>query len=346
MESGLNLELSIDERTFRFELCRNQGLQWGAAVIDQWWMPITVLYGQRQARRSGNSNHQVVIEYYWAACQREQAGHVRSAMERYLLASLLPEMRSAGSRRIFDDAFMRPGGRSVRIREVHELNTLLSQSREKSFSADEFHSETSKLLSPVEFPLGIQATHRQLSSQLLDDACCHLEQHGNQIKAVAMIRDHWKDLMSRFSRRSEFVTEKTVLDALTYEARAALHHCYAVVWASLIPTLAQERGLDPISLRFLAFWHMSPVEESRSTANHCWSLFHGHAFGLHPGTSRFLLTSVGQEMMGCWLVDEDRHVAYGRLLHGLYIAIYDYSERRRQSTDNRRQQGLSQRSGR
>jgi len=152
-----------------------------------------------------------------------------------------------------------------------------------------------------------------------------------------MIRSRWQDLMRRFSRRRGFVTEKTVLDALTYEARAALHHCYSVVWASLIPTLEQEHGLDPISSRFLAFWHMSPVDESLSTESHCWSLFHGHVFGLHPGVSRFLLTPVGQELMGCWLVDGDRDVADGRLLHGLYTALYDYSERRRQSADDRHQ---------
>ena len=77
------------------------------------------------------------------------------------------------------------------------------------------------------------------------------------------------------------------------------------------------------------FWHTSRVIQ-------CQSLFHGHVFGLHPGTARFLLTATGRELMGDWLQDTCNDVAHSRLLHGLFFSLYEYSNRRSESAADRR----------
>jgi hypothetical protein len=69
-----------------------------------------------------------------------------------------------------------------------------------------------------------------------------------------------------------------------------------------------------------------------------WSLFHGHVFGLHPGTARFLLTSTGRQLMGDWLSHLEEVTQYQQLLNGLFISISDYNRRRIDERSSRRQQ--------
>jgi hypothetical protein len=52
------------------------------------------------------------------------------------------------------------------------------------------------------------------------------------------------------------------LNLFGYECKAAFYTCYANAWVGLIPWLRANRGLDPLSERFLRFWHNQnqPVE--------------------------------------------------------------------------------------
>ncbi len=329
MESGLRQTLSVGSENFEFELCRKQNVPFGPVDVDQWWMEVTPLYAQRQNRRLQSRNHGQVIEHYWASCRQEQATLERDAQERFLLASLLPRMRSQGSRRVFDDAFLRAGRRVDQEREVQILNGLLHGSREKGLTMEEFHDNSLMLLRSAKWSPELRQKYESLSATLLDKACHSLSRHSNTGAAIEMARVQWDSLMRQFGRRSRCDQEKLVLDVISYESRAAFHHCYSNVWYyGLLPKLNRDHGVNEESLLFMYFWHTSRVIQRQS-------LFHGHVLGLHPGTARFLLTATGRELMGDWLQDTCNDVAHSRLLHGLYLSLYDYSNRRSESAADR-----------
>ena len=154
--------------------------------------------------------------------------------------------------------------------------------------------------------------------------------------SAKFIREHVQN--EAFARRSGNAGRKLVLDMLSYEARAAFHQCYTVVWCALIPYLVEKAKLSFESFGFLAFWHRDQVDSSSIEQGTCVSLFHGHVFGLHPGGGLFLQTEAGRELMGEWLQNPESAAYFGRLLHGLYVAIYDYVERRQTAAAARRRQ--------
>ena len=341
METGLRQSLSVGKENFEFELCRKENTPLGPVDVDQWWMDVTPLYAQRQCRKLQSRNHLQVIKYYWAICRQDNATRERDAQEQFLLAALLPGMRSQGSRRVFDDAFLKAGKKAEQAREVLILDDLLQNNRGKSLSREDFHHQSLVLLRSSEGTAGFRPMYHKLSEELLNEACRCLSRGSDTGDAVAIVQVQWSALMQRFGRRSRCDEEKLVLDVLSYEARAAFHHCYSVVWCGLRLKLAKDYGLSEQSLIFLSLWQTSPVSQERSSAEHCWSLFHGHVFGLHPGAARFLLTATGRELLGGWLQDVENDVTYGRLLNGLYHSIYDYSERRSQSAADRGPQARS-----
>ena len=338
MEAGLRESLRIGDQTFTFVLCRKPKEFFGTVPVDQWWMEVTPLYAQRQNRKLQSRNHRQVIDCYWAICQAEQATGEREAQERFLLASLLPHMRSQGSRKVFDDAFLKAGRRDVQVQEVAELENLLYAGRNVCLSRDDFHEQTLELLRDISPLPEFEVMKNGLSSQLLDDACKHLRRGLSPLEGIEIAKTAWDQMHRQFGRRAHCELQKLVLDALSYEARAAFHHCYSRVWFALTLSLQRRCQLSEQSAFFLIFWNTSEVARLRTMSVGIWSLFHGHVFGLHPGTARFLLTSTGRQLMGDWLSHLEEVTQYQQLLNGLFISISDYNRRRIDERSSRRQQ--------
>ena len=198
MERGLHQTLSVGSENFEFELCRKQNVPFGPVDVDQWWMEVTPLYAQRQNRRLQSRNHGQVIEHYWAKCLQEEATLERDAQERFLLASLLPRMRSQGSRRVFDDAFLRAGRRVDQEREVQILDGLLRGSRDKGLTLEESDDKTLKLLRSAAWPPELQQKYASLNATLLDEACHSLCRNG-------LPHDSWAREMKSILSREEIV---------------------------------------------------------------------------------------------------------------------------------------------
>src|SRR3954453_22051595 len=144
--------------------------------------------------------------------------------------------------------------------------------------------------------------------------------------------------MRSVGRRGGQALPKQVLDVLSYEARAALHRCYSAVWAMLLlPHLGRKHALSPESQAFLRLWHLDQVSESALGEAAYFHLFHGHVFALHPACGEFLRTEAGRGLMGRWLLRPSEG-AFGRLLHGLYVAAVHYQGQREQLTSDRKKQ--------
>jgi hypothetical protein len=303
-----------------FDLCVKRGQQLGPIEVDHWWMDVRRLYAQRRSAKS--HNRRAILRYYWEAVRSQKAEHEPIAQERLLLSELLPVMRSQGSRTIFKDAKLRRDRTSVDQQVT--LEAMLAANRRR-YTNSEFTEVSRSALARTAFPPGTQVIYNAMKSQLLEEAKTLLKQ-DKMDWALDCLSAKWKSVQKTIGRRQGHAQEKIVLDALSYEARAAFHDLYSVAWIALIQGVLPHDGLSSQSAEFLEFWHTSITHPT--TGQH---LFHGHVLGLHPACGPILQTPTGRRLMGEWLLRHD-HESYGLLLGGLVIAIDFY----RSLSDERR----------
>jgi hypothetical protein len=259
-----------------------------------------------------------------------------------LLARLLPYARSQGSRRIVADAYLdrqSRGGREERKPTVKALNQLLQSARTESTTPLSFSRRTADVIGPPVLGPELIATYQACCKELFEPAVTVLV--ADKKAAVAQMLARWQGLMRTVGRRRGRAVEKQVLDVLSYEARIALDRCYSAAWDMLLlPHLTERYHLSSETVAFLRLWHLDQASKSNLGDQAYFHLFHGHAFALHPATALFLSTSVGRELVGSWLARGCSKRAYGRLLHGIMIAVYHYAGIRDDAAQRRRKQPL------
>lgn len=328
METGLVRRFGLHGEEYSFELYQKP-LSLGRLRIDHWWMQVTSLYRQRRRSSSTAHNHSEILRLYWAKVQYENATAVREAQERYLLASLVPYVRAEGSRTVFADAILGRGRRSERLEQLEILERSLEADRERSLSREEFNDRSWAALGRRGFPVEVEEVYRQLLREVLDGPCSALAS-GDAAAALMSVQQLWGRQMRAIGRRSGNVLEKLALDVLSYESRAAVHHCYSATWCGLIPVLQSEDHWTEAACAFHRFWHTDWMDSQTGT-----SLFHGHIFGLHPATAAFMQTTTGPELLGEWLANPVSVELFGRVLNGLLIALFDYRQRRELAAEKR-----------
>jgi len=308
------------EADFQFHLCRQQ-VTLGKTEIDQFWMPIPSLYGQR-----GTSavNQQPLVDLWWRFCGIAGTQTEIDVQESYLLAKILPEARSNGSRRVFADAVeISTRSRRHEIQAwAEELNELLIGDGKAKYNEARFHKATECLGHP-EYPSSVWEKYVEMTEHLFADAGSRIGQEPTD--TVKSVREEWKRLMKGIGRTSGRAVEKTVLDILSYECRAALHRCYSAVWDVLLPQLVARYDMTDESYRFHRLWHFDHCEPSNERNDANFHMFHGHIFGLHPAFGPVLLAPRGREIVGEYLSDCTSRRAYTRLLNALAVAAFFYS---------------------
>ncbi len=307
---------------YSFELCRKRA-QMGEVSIDQWWMDIASVYGQRNRVAR---NRDVMIAYFWGLCVKNLTVFDDGVQESYILARLLPHVRGYGSRRVLADAVLTLPGRIGTKKQdlIEQLDTELDKHRSEEMDIVKFRDETAKTLGPADYEEAIWDRYRKFQEELLGEGKQALQRLGPDGIQIPLQR--WQDWMRSIGRHRGHEEEKLVLDILSYECRAALHRCYSAAWCDLLPHLIQKYSLTAASTRFHTLWHLDQCQESNS-AEAYFHLFHGHVFALHPATGIFVQTRTGSELIGEWLAAPESSTAFGRLLYGLFIATADYARR-------------------
>ena len=322
----------VDRSSVRFELNRKQ-TKLGDVVIDQWWIPLPGLYGDRKRK---NRNYQEILDCFWGWCQHAgSAADNRHVQESFILATLLPEARSNGARRVFRDAFVTGPSKEAKLAryaEVPTLESMLKSTRQETLDSAAFIQKTGEILGAPEYDDEVRDCYDVISREIFDDACAALEK--GDANGVRIALTDWRDKMRTISRRSGRKLEKRVLDVLSYECRAAFHRAYSATWLVLLEALKQRFGMTFQEELFHRFWHLDHTQIAAETPNASRHLFHGHIFGLHPAFGDFMLTKTGAEMFGDFLSAANQD-SYQRLIQGLLIAVYHYDQRHQNSTLNR-----------
>jgi len=320
--------LRAGDREFTFELHRKQD-KFADVEIDHWWLDQRTLYGQRNTRR----RIAPLADCFWALCEGAATTSERDVQESYILAKLIPYARSNAARGVFQDA--RPG----RLRDpkrrrefFEELERTITQGCAQPIDVLGFHRTTADLLGPPEYDNQDRDRYAEFAAELLDRSCASL-QRGNKA-AWTMARKKWKDALSKWGRRAGHEAEKRVLNAFSYECRAAVHRCYSALWDELSWLLFQKHALSEANLRFLRFWHLDISWDPPAQGQ--FSLFHGHIFGLHPASGLLLQTLPGRDVLGAWLSDLDSAGAFGRVLRAIQFCLFAYHERSEETAQSRR----------
>ena len=307
-------------RRFSFCLCRKQE-DFGDTSVDQWWMKVSSIYRQRNIRAD---NYQAVIDCWRAVCEKHGTFSDRGTLKTYILAMLLPEARSHGSRRVVADATPTWPRNHRRVRQgaIWELESQLAGSRSLELDKVAFRDRTADLIGPAQFSPELQERYHELAAELLDRGCEALQQNGSQGADVS--KNIWQGWMVSTGRHRGHKLDKQVFDILSYECRAAMYRCYSAVWCELLPHLANKYAFSAASYRFHQFWHLARCEDSNEPEYGYFHLFHGHVFALHPACGLFIGTRTGSELMGEWLENPEASGTYGRLLQGICVAVEYY----------------------
>ena len=328
MESQLRRGIRWQGQEHCFDLCRKRDLELGPVSIDHWWMPVSPLYSQRRGNSPPSRNHTEILRLYWAAVEHSNSTQLKNAQERYLLASLVPQVRAEGSRTIFADAFLKPASRLQQDEIVQALETQLNAASESELTRAEFFERSWGVLGRPSYPEGVQQIYQRYTRELLEEPCRHLAT-GDREQALRSVAATWAHWMKLVARRAGHEQEKIALNILSYEARAAFHHCYSLAWCELIRAFVRLDQYTEATSIFLRFWHTDWIDSDNI------SLFHGHVFGMHPATGPFMLAPTGRQLLGTWLAEPLDIQRFGRLLHGILIALFDYARRREDAAADR-----------
>lgn len=316
----VTIAIPAGRTSFSFLLQRKREC-FGRFKFDQWWMPIPSVYPT--GTRAGE-NYWPIIDCWWTGCQQHGWDGESENRELYLLAQLLPLVRSKGSPRIVADAVLS----DPEYREsARQLEQMLLQNEGSQCSEQGFRDSIVNALGPRTYSDEDRTRYSELLEELLHVGRRNLAV-GATDAAFEAVQACWAEWDRKYGRRSGHKEWKTMLDIFSYECRAALHQCYSAVWCWLMPILVQQYGLSAEGLMFHEVWHCQQRRDSDGNGVDDFHLFAGHVFGLHPAGSVFIQTKTGRKLIGDYLENPDADTTWQRLLAGLQVTVFHYAGRR------------------
>lgn len=254
-------------------------------------------------------------------------------IETHLLASLLPLVRQDAAQKIFPDARLKKQTAKLRAESVAKLDQLLSGCRDNRLSLIEFRE---KVRDAVGFPSVSDdeiAVYRDWSGEMFDG----IEQlWGDDLaEAVATVEERWNGWNKRFGRRSKNKTQKTVLDVLSFESKAAFHQCYSAAWTVILQQLMADQEPREIFANFHGLWHLDQRIED-PVSRESIHLLHGLVLGLHPAFSLLISTPTGSRLIVESVSEPANIPAQERFFNSALAAIFHYNEERQSYNSNRR----------
>lgn len=336
------------ESSYSFEFCRKEA-RFGEVIVDQFWLDKRLLYGQRN---SSPRNLHAIVDAFWSNCRRLNATDDRGSQESYLLAKLLPSVRSNGSKKILLDSIIESSNASAaEDAAIRELEECLRLSEIDELELEDFYTQTQAFLSPEENIPEAWDEYSEMKERLLGVSCDTLRR--DTAAAISAAEAEWDRWYRSISRRKGHEKTKQVLDVFSYEARAAFHRCYSSVWVELLPLLAARFEWSQETAVFHALWHLDLCMPSEIDAS-LFHFFHGHIFGLHPAGATFSQTYRGGELIadairsnrvyamlhkllsGEPVSRADIVPEFRRLLSGLLIAVCSYSNQHETKAESRK----------
>jgi hypothetical protein len=233
-----------------------------------------------------------------------QLGHLLLATSHALTS------RGNSQQQVFRDAHLAPGATAPEDCSLPESVRLRIRAVVRSRDRERVREELSEILGRVDVPVGEQAALQQTFEGILRHGIDLVRQRGEDGRAEFLARlDAWS---ARRRRKGGQGWLRCFLNLLAYECKVSFYTCYANVWVDLIPWLRRHRGLDPVSERFLRFWHMQNQPVELPDGRLLPDVFSGQVLSLHPLSGFFMKDSGLCAIAGRFFGSE----AHDRALHG------------------------------
>ena len=262
----------------------------GSEAFRQYWLRNSSVYG---LRRRTPQNLQAILEFFRVEVNRTTDGDgQRNAAETYLLASLVPKIRSNGAQRVFPDASLSNLGRLKSQELVADLEQQLLKGSHCEIDAYEFYEQSRIVCDLADMPNEVVDEYQSFESRLLDgvvDDWSHVPEECSRI-----VEQRWSRWMKGVGRRAANEVAKQVLDILSYECKTALHQCYSLFWLYLADALAEKEQSRFVG-QFHRFWHCDHRLPTGGVQD--MHLLHGHVFALHPAFALMIQTATGGEII-------------------------------------------------
>ena len=303
------------QKCFPFEICRKT-TRLADLEISQFWIDRAAVYGHA-ANQHINQSLNSIGRFASNTVPRRIAMRRNSTFWRDSCRKHVASVRGEWWQTV---CCLVPPARRITSRElVRELEADLATFADQRMSQVRFRNETANLLGPLQFDDEARQRYLEIVNELFGaDQSPVLDS-----QRMDLITAKWRGWMSGLARHRGNNLEKQILDAISYESRAAIHCCYSTVWCCLLPRLARTYRFPEESFRFHQFWHLDHCRKSNDE-NDLFHLFHGHVFALHPALGQFLRTTTGPRLMASWLRNPESEEDYQRLLNGLFVAIGQY----------------------
>jgi hypothetical protein len=294
-------------------------LDLGNCAFEKWWIDTRKL---RPTRNRKASMYNPIVETYWNMCRAGATNTEDAVQESYLLAKLLPHIPDNKVREVFlDSCLYAEDDWTAKTADVQLLQEMLDKGFD-SMTVESFHIQTANLLGPSPNQNEDEDLYAKMTEQLLDRGR-ELLTASHTDEAVTCVRKQWDNWYTTIHRAKKKEEQKRIYTMLGYECKAAFHRAYSAVWQGLIHCLCDKYNLSLTGARFHQLWHLDQIVPSSDYPGLNAHLFHGHVFALHPATGPFMQTSVGQRLVGNWLIEQSRE-SYELLLGGLYVAMAHY----------------------
>ena len=301
-------------------LCR-QELDLGGNVIPQYWVDKRSLVA-----RNGTcgSNYKAIIDhFYHKACQLRLVG--QDTAETHLLATLLPLVRHDKAQSVFPDASLKRRSKQDRAEYLEQLDAMVASSRGDRLKLADFQERTRNAVDFPTFSDDEIALYRKWSDELFDGLAGSWTHDLNG--AADTMKSRWEVWRKQFGRRSGNQLQKTVLNVLSFESKAAFHQAYSVAWKTVLPLIGEGLTSTETFTNFHGLWHHEQRIVGRGSRPDS-HLLHGLVLGLHPALGLLISTPTGRDLIGEMVAKPSDIAAQERFFNATLISIFLYDSER------------------
>jgi hypothetical protein len=227
------------------------------------------------------------VQYYWmdnsqfrsmnsvaaAANFRNCLGHWGAAMRasglmeeleqqmHYVTAQCYPLIsRNKSLQSIYRDAFLFPGHTEYSNASVPDDIWERVQSIVKAQDSKRVRQELDCTLERFDLPAKALPPLQEALRHWVGKGVTLMRRQGNDgLEKFLAEAQYW---LVKYRKKGRHVWVRHFINLFAYECKVSFYRCFANTWIDLIPWLKEHRGLDPLSERFLRFWHNQnqPVE--------------------------------------------------------------------------------------
>jgi hypothetical protein len=254
----LTVPLCVGDNTFHFRL-NTRPLSLGPDVsVQYYWIDSAQLRSKNSS--TGMSNFRAIVDF-WAAGMHEKGWFGDPVLQlRYVLARahrLVVQQKALQD--VFRDAFPGRGyaqlGADALPDDVRSRIHAVVESRDRT----RLGQELDDVLGYAEPPAALMPLFDAAFYRWAVNGVVSLQAgRSSGLNAFLEQIECWS---SRFRKRCD-PWIRSFLNYFGYATKVAFHTCYANAWIWIISWLRDQRNLDPLSERFLRFWHFQnqPVE--------------------------------------------------------------------------------------